>query len=612
MGTMNKKVMSISLVAGAFLFALIMALVIFANQYPNYYKPNYTETQVLDNVTITVGDDMGEVTLPYRVSGLAPRTQVIVEGEIFPVFGDSIYIKSVYAPLKVYIDNVLFYEYGQEGSYPSFMHDPATGVAMVSLPERDMSQESSVIRMVFSSMVSRDTLTIHAPIYGRDREIFATMAETMLPVLMLALFELIVGIFLIITSLCIVLFEKKGVIFTWLGLFTISVGLWGFGECNLTALFVNNSNFLYTISFVGFFTMPIPMFYFGMHVVGFVNKKPLQILIVAMEVLVLTAFAAQILHIVSFPKSMFWFHVMVPVVLCIFAAMVILEAVRHRNKGALLFVIPSTMIALCSILELLNYNIVFTWLFTSIFQTGILFFICYTAIGGGLYIKEYIAMKRKNEMLSFQARISEHQISAQKAHHNLVITTEKQIKEQKHDLKHHFIIINQMIENNQKQEVQTYIKQLWSDIPVEAEVHYCENIAVNAIISHYANVAKSKHIDTSVNFFVSENNEHISDQNLCVIVGNIFENAIEACDRMDYGRKFIRLSSYTQQNLLTMVMDNSFDGKYTKKDNMFVSQKRKALGTGTSSVSAVAQKNGGDAIFEISDFVFKSSIYVKL
>ena len=609
---MNKTTIYSSIVACGLILGLIVAFIMFANYYPNYAKPNYPDPTILEHVTVTIGDEINEVSLPHSFTGLAPRTQVIVHGLISSNSGDSIYIKSVYAPLKVYIDNVLIYEYGQEGTYPNFMHDPATGVAIVGLPERNPSQETSSIRMEFSSMISRDTLTIHPPIYGRDREIFSDLAEDMLPVVIIAIFELIVGLFLIVTSMCILVFEKKGIIFMWLGIFTISVGLWGFGECNLTALFVHNSNFLYFITFIGFFTMPIPIFYFVLNLVDFRNKRPLMMLSLFMEILALTAFLAQLFHIVSFPKSMFWFHVLIPISLCIFALLVVFEAFRYRNKGAMLFVIPSIMIALCSMLELLNYNILFTWLFTSIFQIGILFFIFYTAISGGLYIKDFMRIKQENDKLSFETRILEQQIYAQKKHHDVLIETEQQIREQRHDLKHHFIIINKMIEDNQKQELQKYINHLSSEIPVETEIDYCENSAVNAIISHYSNVARSKDIEISIKLSIPENNEHITDQNLCIIVGNIFENAIEACDRIENGHKFISLSSYTQQNLLTIVMDNSFNGKYAKKVNIFLSQKRNSAGTGTRSVSSVAQKNGGDAIFEICGLIFKSSIYVKL
>ena len=609
---MNKKIIYTLLAVVLMILMLIVSFFLCSNQYPNYDLSTQETTKVLDNVNVTIGNETNEVSLPHSFTGLAPRTPVTLNAEISPNAGDSIYIKSVYAPLRVYIDNALIYEYGQDGTYPKFMHDPATGVAIVNLPEFNQTEEPLSIRMEFLSMVSRDTLTIHSPIYGDNSEIFSVLSQGMFHIFMLAFFEIIVGIFLIVISIFIVIFEKKGIIFTWLGLFALCVGSWGLGECNLTALFVQNFTFLYCLTFIGFFTLTIPLFCFAMHIVNFKNKTPILCLSLFMAIIALTSFVAQLFNIVSFPKSMFWFHILIPIALSLFAGLVIAEAIRYRSKGAIVFVLPSAAIAICSILELLNYNIVFTWMFSSIFQVGIIFFIFYTSISSGIYIKDFLRIKRENEKLSFETSIMEYQINAQKKHHSLLIETEKQIKEQRHDLRHHFVIINKFIENNQNQELQKYVNNLSSEIPVETKLDYCENIPVNAIISHYSNLAKSKKIDISIKLSIPSHNEQITDQNICIIVGNLFENAIEACDRMEDGHKFIRLSSYTQQNLLVIVMDNSFNGKYTENDGVFLSQKRNSTGTGTSSVYSVAQRHGGNATFAVDGLVFKSSIYVKI
>jgi sensor histidine kinase regulating citrate/malate metabolism len=111
---------------------------------------------------------------------------------------------------------------------------------------------------------------------------------------------------------------------------------------------------------------------------------------------------------------------------------------------------------------------------------------------------------------------------------------------------------------------------------------------------------------------VPEYPEQISDSNLCVILGNLFENAIEACGRMTEGHKFIRLRSRLQYGTLTVTMDNSFNGVVSQKDGKFLSSKRNEIGTGLQSVSAIAEKHGGGASFETDGMVFLSSVYLRL
>lgn len=59
-------------------------------------------------------------------------------------------------------------------------------------------------------------------------------------------------------------------------------------------------------------------------------------------------------------------------------------------------------------------------------------------------------------------------------------------------------------------------------------------------------------------------------------------------------------------------MDNSFDGVVIKQGERFVCSKRNELGTGLTSVSAMAKKRGGGASFEADGLVFSSSVYVRV
>ena len=102
------------------------------------------------------------------------------------------------------------------------------------------------------------------------------------------------------------------------------------------------------------------------------------------------------------------------------------------------------------------------------------------------------------------------------------------------------------------------------------------------------------------------------ESDLCVVVGNLMENAVEACERMPEGRRFIRVNSGLEHGILTLTVDNSFSGKIRKQGGAFLSSKRPGEGTGISSVVAVAKKHGGNAWFEEKEVVFQASVYVRI
>jgi len=142
------------------------------------------------------------------------------------------------------------------------------------------------------------------------------------------------------------------------------------------------------------------------------------------------------------------------------------------------------------------------------------------------------------------------------------------------------------------------------------EKQLCENYAVSAVALHYLSIAEIAGIKTSVQLSIPVKTGRVQEIDLCVIVGNLLENAIEACKRQTCGERFIKLYSSVEYDTLTVTMDNSFDSNYAEKDGVFLSAKRDGMGVGLSSVMAVARKYGGNASFEVKENVFMSWVYV--
>lgn len=265
-----------------------------------------------------------------------------------------------------------------------------------------------------------------------------------------------------------------------------------------------------------------------------------------------------------------------------------------------------------SILELVNYQLRFTNVLSLLFQIGIVIFIFVTSIMGAILIKDSLVLKDENRKLQFEISLMEKHVASQKKHNSLVLENAEKIKIQKHDLHHQLAVLQGLSRNENKGKLRSYLDTLIDEIPSDHGRIYCESIAVNAIVSHYANLAKKHSIELKINLCVPEKTKNISDSNLCIIFGNLFENAIEACSHIKDGHKFIILYSKLQYETLTITMDNSFDGNYMINNKKFISRKHDSMGTGLVSIQNVAQKHGGKAKFNVEDLIFLSSIYIKL
>ena len=141
---------------------------------------------------------------------------------------------------------------------------------------------------------------------------------------------------------------------------------------------------------------------------------------------------------------------------------------------------------------------------------------------------------------------------------------------------------------------------------------YCENKAVSAILSHYVGICKGEQIEFHTKLIVPEMSETSLNSDLAIIFGNLLENAIEACLKIDQEKRLIRISSDMSYDMLIVTMDNSYDGNFLSVDGRFCSTKREGFGIGLSSVQSVARKYYGDAKFEDKDGYFQSSVYLRI
>ena len=160
-------------------------------------------------------------------------------------------------------------------------------------------------------------------------------------------------------------------------------------------------------------------------------------------------------------------------------------------------------------------------------------------------------------------------------------------------------------------ELDSYINSLIDNVPKPQE-RYCENTAVNAIISHYAAICKDENITFTTRLVVPNIENAGFNSELSVIFGNLLENATYACRKTDNDKRFIRICSGVRYDTFVITMDNSYDGNFISVDGRFRSTKRDGFGIGLSSIQSVARKYHGDAKFEGKGEYFQSSVYMSI
>jgi sensor histidine kinase regulating citrate/malate metabolism len=171
--------------------------------------------------------------------------------------------------------------------------------------------------------------------------------------------------------------------------------------------------------------------------------------------------------------------------------------------------------------------------------------------------------------------------------------------------------IKSYIDTGETSKLAVYISEYESSLPNDSEITFCENYAVNSILRYYIGIARREGVQVSTKIDVPENTG-VSDSDLCIVFGNCIENAIEACRKIEDNEKFIKINAGLTGEMITITVDNSFNGTINETNGVFVSQKREGKGIGVSSVRAVARKYDGATRFEAQGEIFQASVMLKM
>ena len=137
----------------------------------------------------------------------------------------------------------------------------------------------------------------------------------------------------------------------------------------------------------------------------------------------------------------------------------------------------------------------------------------------------------------------------------------------------------------------------------------CGNPLVNATAMHYQAMARQAGAAVDIRLDIPEDTGRVPAGELCVIIGDMLENAAAACQGTE--KPFIKMRSRCADGILTVTLDNSFSSIRQNADGSFQST-REGGGLGLRIIAALAEKHGGGSRFEAKDGVFYSSVYLRL
>ena len=267
-------------------------------------------------------------------------------------------------------------------------------------------------------------------------------------------------------------------------------------------------------------------------------------------------------------------------------------------------------------------------------------------------LQEQIITNERNKTMENLLRVQTEQFEMLK-------TRIMESRRTRHDVRHHRMVLKELADQNDLHGIRTYLAEYNAEHVDTPSKTYSNNPTVNAVVAYYAGHAEAAGIRFTARVQLPEH-LLIPDPIFCVLLGNLLENAVDACKtepshsassgaapadanaggpvtgaeaveaeadsstaagtaidpragvtasadiRSDQAIRVI-----VKQNgdaCLSIAVDNTCSRKPIWDDGELVSTKHVGHGVGTVSIRYIAQRYDGDARFEWRDGIFYASV----
>lgn len=205
-------------------------------------------------------------------------------------------------------------------------------------------------------------------------------------------------------------------------------------------------------------------------------------------------------------------------------------------------------------------------------------------------------------------RIAAYQSDLLATHYAEVENMYRQIRGWRHDYRNHIQVLDSYAKMGDLEALRSYLKDLSMDLNTVDLVLKTGNKMTDVILNSKISLAKSRHIQVRADAHVPVSLS-TSEIDLCIIMGNLFDNAIEACMQLPEEKRMIRIYMDMKNTQLYMSFTNTTArGKQQKEDGRFRSTKGKGHGYGLVRVDTIVERNQGYISRNSEDGAFTTEI----
>lgn len=175
------------------------------------------------------------------------------------------------------------------------------------------------------------------------------------------------------------------------------------------------------------------------------------------------------------------------------------------------------------------------------------------------------------------------------------------IRNIRHDMKNHLQCMSELLKKNEIEKTQKYLEDMLEN-KLKSAFQYVNtgNRVVDVIANTKLSMCQNENIKTLLD--INDFDLNVDDVDICIVLGNLFDNAIEASKKLD-SEKLIMFEISQKKSYANIIIKNLINDSVLQNNPKLITNKAGIHGIGLKSVKQVVEKYGGMMeLYEQDDF----------
>ena len=151
-----------------------------------------------------------------------------------------------------------------------------------------------------------------------------------------------------------------------------------------------------------------------------------------------------------------------------------------------------------------------------------------------LNVGNFYLIEKNMQLLQteYQKQKLQQQIELQASKYQQIAAAYRDTRRIVHDVKKHYFFMQDCIQKEQYLPIQNYLTEAINDLENSYNTINTGHLVVDSLLNNYLSLAKEEHIRLETDLNILPNLIPTSDYDLCIILGNLFDNSIHACQKI--------------------------------------------------------------------------------